>query len=119
MFEAIRIKWFGTQPVARITDAMLERLIKRDYSNHINEVKQKLSLVDSDTNKGRNRISAAILKLANGDLNKIDHYIEISNNDYRDVIAKAEYPRAFEFGFKSASKSTYLADWHEYSNWLK
>ena len=42
MFETLRIKVFGTQPAATVTDKILERIIQRDFGNRANEVKQKL-----------------------------------------------------------------------------
>lgn len=108
MFEAIRIKFFGSQPAARVTDKILERLIERDFGSKALEVKQKLQRVTSDSHNGKNRISAAILKL--------------SNKDFRDVISQAEYPRCSKLDFdkieKRNMKAIYLDDWTEYSKWL-
>ena len=122
MFETLRIILFGTQPFAKVDNKTLEKIIYRDFGNRANEVKQKLRGILSDTATRKNRISAAIIKLADKDINAIDNYIEISNNDCRDVLARAEYPRCFEVGFdemgKSKMKQIYLADWKEYSIWL-
>ena len=92
MFETLRIKVFGTQPAATVTDKILEQIIQRDFGNCANEVKQKLKQITSDTHEGKNRISAAIIKLSNKDINVIDHYIDMTKNDFRDVISRAEYP---------------------------
>jgi hypothetical protein len=122
MFETLRIKIFGTQPAAKVTDKALEQLIQRDFGIKAVEVKQKLTLVNSDTHGGKNRISAAIIKLSNRDINAIDYYIEISKNDFRDVISQAEYPRCSKFDFseikKQNTKQIYLEDWNEYWNWM-
>jgi hypothetical protein len=72
---------------------MLEWLLRREFGDHASEVKMKLLHLKSDTPGGKNRISAAILKLSNGDMDKIDHYIDLFNRDFRDVVALAEYPR--------------------------
>jgi uncharacterized protein YgbK (DUF1537 family) len=122
MFETIRIKIFGKQPAAKVTDRKLERLIQREFGHRISEVRQKLQRVTSDTNNGKNRISAAILKLANKDFNVLDHYIAMNNSDFRDVISQAEYPRCSKLDFGEMEernmKHIYLEDWIEYSNWL-
>lgn len=123
MFETLRIKVFGTQPAATVTDKILEQIIQRDFGNCANEVKQKLKQITSDTHEGKNRISAAIIKLSNKDINVIDHYIDMTKNDFRDVISRAEYPRCFKLDFGQAEKKlnikqVYLSDWNEYSNWL-
>ena len=116
MFEILRIKLFGTEPAAKITDRKLEQLIHRDFGKHEDEVKQKLEHLN-------NRIAAAILKLSNKDINSMDHFIEVSNDDYRDVLSSAEYPRYGNMIFgqlnKKDRKRIILEDWQEYSEWLK
>jgi hypothetical protein len=122
MFEEFRIKYLGIQPVAKVTTLRLERLIAREFPKHIDEVTLKLYKVKGDNPNGINRISSAILKLANKDLSSIDHYIEMANADSRDVLSLAEYPRYSKIGFddfdKNQMKSVYLDDWREYSKWL-
>ncbi len=122
MFEFLKIKFFGIQPTAKITDKTIERIIKREFGNNADKVKDKLQQVISDTSKGRNRISAAVLKLANKDFDKIDYWIHISNNDFREVVAKAEYPRISNLDFaevnQTESKNIYSADWLDYSSWI-
>ncbi|SRR5260221_14307568 len=122
MFETLQIILFGRQPIAKVDDKTLERIIHREFGDHASEVKQKLKVVTSDTPKGKRRISAAIIKLTDKDINAIDNFIEISNNDFRDVLARAEYPRCFDLGFddvkENKMKQIYFADWKGYSNWL-
>jgi len=122
MFEALRIKIFGTQPAARVTDQILDRLIHRDFGDQADKVKLKLGKIASDTGKGKNRICAAIIKLSKKDPEAIDNYIEMCKNDFRDVISQAEYPGSTKAGFnqreKLNMKRIYLADWIEYSKWI-
>ena len=122
MFEVLKIKYLNLQPISKITYKTLERIILREYCNNFEEVRQKLKLIHSDTSKGKIRLSAAVLKLSNGDMTNLDFYIKRCNNDFRDVISKAEYPRALQFGFNNnpvnQSKIIYLDDWTEYTNWL-
>ena len=122
MLDEIKIKIWGTQPVAKVTDQQLDRLIERDFSQYIDNVKIKLEAVKSDSQSGRNRISAAIIKLSDKDIKSLDHYISIANCDCRDVLSQAEYPRCSKLGFgdfdKNEMKSIYLDDWREYSKWL-
>jgi hypothetical protein len=111
------------EPVARISDKTIERLLLREFGDHASEVKEKFLHVKSDTPRGKNRISAAIVKLSNGDLDKIDHYIDLCNLDFRDVVAPAEYPRYTTVAFNEIPRwkkgQFYLADWKEYSSWLR
>lgn len=122
MFEEFSIKYLGIQPVAKVTTQQVEKLIAREFPEHIEEVTLKFYKVKGDNSNGINRISAAILKLANRDLSSIDHYIEMANADSRDVLSQAEYRRFSKLGFddfdKNRMKSIYLNDWLEYSNWL-
>jgi len=123
MFETLKIKYRGHQPVANISDRTLDRLIRRDYGNYYGEVKQKLESIVSISLEGKNRLLAAVLKISNGDIAKIDSYITLCNNDYRDVLSQAEYPKMSKQGFGQTSanklKDIYLKDWLEYSKWLK
>jgi hypothetical protein len=122
MLEELKIKIWGTQPVAKVTDKQLDRLVEREFSQYIDAVKNKLYKVESDTLNGKNRISAAIIKLSNKDLKLLDHYIDIANADCKDVLSQAEYPRCSKLGFddfdNNEMKSIYLDDWREYSKWL-
>ena len=38
------------------------------------------------------RVQLAILKLSDGDMDQLRHYVEVAKQDYRDVLAWAEYP---------------------------
>jgi hypothetical protein len=122
MFENLQIIFFGIQPSAKVSDKTLERIIYREFGKRADEVNQKLRQVKSDTSNGRNRISAAILKLANKDFDAIENFIKISNNDFRDVISQAEYPEYSNFAFNDISKDKrkelYIKDWKQYSKWL-
>lgn len=111
----------GEQPVAKITNEDLDFLISREFPNDKNVVKTKLDKIKSDSQKGKNRISASVLKLADKDLNKIDFLVKRANEDFRDIVSEAEYPRAssYDFGERDddESRSDYLKDWEEYSTW--
>lgn len=122
MLETLKIKLFGTQPVPKITKIILERIVERDFGESSARVKAKLNQIESDTESGKNRISAAILKLSNGNSKAVDNYIEISKVDFRDVISQAEYPRCSKLEFEDLEKlgirEIYFKDWKEYSEWL-
>jgi hypothetical protein len=123
MFEILRIIILGHAPSAKISHKTLERLVRREFCSRAGEVNRKFQQVNSDTPGGKNRSSAAILKLANRDFDRIDYYISICNNDFRDVVAPAEYPTytrvAFDEIAKWKKRQVYLSDWKEYSNWLR
>jgi hypothetical protein len=122
MFETLKIKLFGIQPVPKITESILKKIIERDFKSNSTEVKSRIEKVESETESGKKRISLAILKLANGNLEDVKKYIEVSNIDFRDLISQAEYPRCSELGFEAMEnpeiRKVYLEDWEEYTKWL-
>ena len=123
MFDLLKIKLFGHQPVAKISDRLLDTLIERDYKSNTALVKTKLNTINSDNQAGQNRIAASILKLANKNFDALDELIEKVNEDSRDIMMWAEYPRCAKIGFgeldKKQMKQIYLDDFIEFSNWLK
>jgi len=67
------------------------------------------------------RVKLAILKLAGADLRQIEKYTEIAKQDYRDVLAWAEYPRqSKKWSMPDGPKKEKLvkADKEEYEKWL-
>ena len=122
MFEILRIIVLGQEPASKVSDKKLQRLMQREFGSRAGEVNQKFQRINSDTPSGKNRFSAAILKLANRDFDRIDYYINICNDDFRDVVASAEYPLRAKLGFNKIAgwkkRKIYLSDWKEYSNWL-
>jgi len=123
MFDLLKIKLFGHQPVAKISDQLLDTLIERDYKSNAAIVKTKLNTIHSDNQAGKNRIAAGVLKLANKDFDALDELIKKANEDGRDILLWAEYPRCAKIGFdeldKKQMKQIYLDDFIEFSNWLK
>ena len=113
----------GEQPVATISEEELDFLIGREFPNDKEEVKAKLDKIISTSQIGKNRFSAAVLKLADRDFTKVDLLVERTLEDFRDIVSLAEYPRAHKAGFKLFDKEekviegVFLADWKEYSNW--
>lgn len=111
----------GEQPVAKISDEDLDFLICREFPNDKVTVKTKLDKIKSDSQNGKNRISASVLKLADKNLSRIDILVKRANQDFRDIVLKAEYPRAssYDFGKRDEEeiKDDYLRDWDEYSTW--
>ena len=112
---------FGKQPVAKITDDQLNFLIHREFPNNIELIEKKLDKIKSDSKQGKNRISAAVLRIANKELEKIDFLIKKANEDFRDIVAEAEYPKSLSYGFgkrnENERKDDYLKDWEDYSDW--
>ncbi len=75
-------------------------------------------------NKPGPRVRLAILKLANGDLSQLKEHTKVAIQDFRDVLAMAEYPRwTKEIGFDRKARKVERAviddDWRQYCEWLE
>ena len=123
MFDLLKIKLFGHQPAAKISDQLLDTLIERDFKSNSAVVKTKFKNIDSDSKAGQNRIAASILKLADKNFDALDKLIEKANTDSRDILMWAEYPGCAKLGFDELDdkqmKQIYFDDFIEFSNWLK
>lgn len=121
MSEKELIQTKGEQPVAKISTEELDFLIGREFPDHKEVVKDKFKRIRSESKGGMQRIAAAILKLADKDFNKLDLLVNRANEDFRDVISKAEYPRVSDNGFGELEdqvlKRYYLEDWEDYVKW--
>ena len=113
------------QPTARVSKKDIERIIRRDFFKiSINTVMKKLS--EYQFNIERLRVWAAILKIVDGDFGKFDKTIQMANQDYRDILAIAEYPEySDKVGFddedfeKKELKAIIKRDFEQYNNWFK
>jgi hypothetical protein len=68
------------------------------------------------------RVYLSIIKCANGNIDKIGEFVKIAKHDYRDIIARAEYPNQFENGFtddKELSKILEKKDKKQFQEWIK
>ena len=110
------------QPAAKISDEELDFLISREFPNDKEFVKNSLDKLISDSQPGKNRIAAAVLKIADKKIDKIEFLVRLANEDFRDIVSEAEYPRASNLGFEKMSdnehNNIYLKDWEEYSKWI-
>jgi len=102
-------------------------VIRRDFAE--NQPDTALALVNTvgaaRSERGRARVHLAALKLANGNLDVLKAQIEIAREDYRDVLAPAEYPeyskRPFQIKDLSAREQERIiaSDWKQYEDWLR
>jgi hypothetical protein len=54
--------------------------------------------------QGRSRVQLAILKLCEGDKERLPELVRMAKTDYRDVLAYAEYPEEMQLGFVGMGK---------------
>ena len=71
------------------------------------------------------RVQLAILKLSNGDSEKLQDYIQAASLDYRDVLAWAEFPEQIRSGKTRYNtdldeyEAILIADREQYEAWLE
>ena len=110
------------QHVPTVTRADVDRLVRRDFPHHVTEVLSLLT--DYGPDNDTQRVRAAILKLAKGNLGALRHEIAVADNDPRDVLAYAEYPgymRRVPGRNKlppDQEKQIIDADWAQYQEWF-
>ncbi|MBY0481795.1 MAG: hypothetical protein K2Q21_10590 [Chitinophagaceae bacterium] len=113
------------QKIPKISESDIKRIIKRDFPKlEFVEILNILQMYNSNSEEGRNRIFASILKLSNGDFELIKMFVEKANFDFRDVIALSEYPNyskyAFEEDLPQQKKNQLInEDWNQFEKWLK
>ncbi len=119
--------------IPRITNDDIKRIIERDFpENERDRVIKTLNRYKSESEKGRNRVyaailkisdrvantlnrfkserekrpnrvHAAILKISDGSVEKVEKNVEVAIIDYRDVLSWAEYPNYFKFVLEDIS----------------
>ena len=115
------------QPVPNVTDDDVQRITLRDFGSSDTAI--ALSILQDLSRQQENgrpspRVCLAALKLADGDVGELRHYTKIAIEDYRDVIALAEYPRYFrEVVNANVAEPVQYAiiddDWNQYREWLE
>jgi hypothetical protein len=75
---------------------------------------------------GRTRVQLAILKLAEGQKERLPELVQMAKRDYRDVLAYAEYPEQIKTDVadlmamsKEERKALRQRDKEQYRKWLK
>ncbi len=113
--------------VPAVDDGTIQRLIDRDYVDGVSG--RVRTLLESYGGKPhhveRDRVRAAVLRLANGDLAEVQRQIAVANVDFRDVIGAAEFPSQMKLGFAGMARieaerlqELREQDWKDYCAWL-
>lgn len=112
------------QPTPELCEQDVIRIVNRDYPESARAVVfSKLDAYGSEArHREATRVRLAALKLANGDIDRLDTLLEEANKDYRDVLASAEYPGYMDCYHQQqtdAEKQAIIdSDWSQYQNWL-
>jgi hypothetical protein len=115
------------QPTPNVSEADVERIVHRDFlSADRATVLAILSEYGTDDwEPERDRVRLAALKSAKGSLDELRDHVATAKRDYRDVLAAAEYPLAFERWPQWDTVSPeerqriYDSDWEQYQRWLE
>ena len=116
-----------SQPVPQVSADDIERIARRDFpDDRIADVMAMLAEYGTEKwHPEPARVRLAILKLANGSLEKLRSAVDRAKRDYRDVLAPAEYPNYTRFAFHSLRlrsrerQQIYTDDWQQYQRWLR
>ena len=114
------------QPVPTVSRQDVIRIVRRDFAN-IPEAEVLAILDEYGTARwhhGRDRVQLAVLKLAAGDTQALLTYLSMALQDFRDVLAYAEYPTDSQNGWDykygpGEHERVYEEDWKQYREWLE
>ena len=111
------------QPVPQVTSDDVSRVVLRDFAE--DEVPRAWALLDSwggGPGPPNPRVALASLKMADGDLGRLQAALAVAKDDYRDVLAWAEYPEYMRSvpgpGRPPDVERVIEADWRQYQAWL-
>ena len=110
------------QPTPEVSDADVERVVRRDYASA--DVDTVLQLVAEVEVREKPRVVLACLKIAAGNLDRLRGELSHASGWYREQISEAEYPLASKRWSRidALPEDEVLAifekDWKQYSAWL-
>jgi hypothetical protein len=114
----------GHQPIPDVTPLDVKRIVRRDFPE-IQFDSVMAALKGYEGNRERSRVQLAILKLARGSLDALRKHINTATQDFRDVLAPAEYPEYSKLAFRvrelpAAEQQRIIdSDWTQYQDWLR
>jgi hypothetical protein len=115
------------QPVPVVTDDDVTRLAQRDFAPA--QAAEVLALLGTygteEWEREAPRVRVAILRLAAGDLDRLQQQLDYAKRDYRDVLLGAEYLVYAALTLRTPHPSpenaqqAIDADWSAYQEWLR
>lgn len=115
------------QPTPTVTEDDVKRVVRRDFpSGQFFQVMDMLDEYGADaSHREPIRVRLAVLKLANGELDRLRNALDLAKRNYRDALVAAEYPEYQSRGFRAnrlsskEKKQIFDTDWGQYDNWLR
>ncbi|HEX3625011.1 MAG TPA: hypothetical protein VH280_06225 [Verrucomicrobiae bacterium] len=115
-----------TQPTPTVTAEDIARIARREFPPE--NVSEVLAIIDEygieKWHREPTRVRLAILKLAEGSIERLRNHVETAKWDFRDVLSWAEYPEyskaMFHIRQQSETERQRIidADWSQYQDWL-
>lgn len=110
-----------------ISQAVLRKIKKYWPDQDPEEILKILQRSSMDKyEKESHRVQLAIIKLSEGDLEKLEEYLDLAKKDYRDVLTFAEYPEEMRMGFigmqdlsEEEAQALRQRDREQYLSWLE
>lgn len=108
-----------SQPVPNVSEADVQRIVRRDFpSSQQDQANRALGLIGEP---GSARVRLAVLKIAQGELPRLEAAVQTARADFRDVLAAAEYQRYCDRDPDERTLTrpeAIMADWEDYQTWL-
>ncbi len=104
------------------TAAMVKK--KTEQMFHPNNLSEIMDALNTWPGPERERVQLAMLKLSEGRIDKLHFYVKLAFQDYRDVLAPAEYPKEMQRCEKMSGMAPEKAqairddDRRQYLEWL-
>jgi hypothetical protein len=98
----------------------VKRIVRREFpAQNEDEILKLLDSYGTESyHRERERVQLAVLKLAEGNIDDLLHYLSAAIVDYRDVLIWAEYARANDY--PASEKETHdRLDREEYQSWFE
>jgi hypothetical protein len=114
---------FELRVLMEYSEELVSKFFEKDFGDESNFTELFEFLMSFKGNEPE-RVQLAILKLSEGDPDKLRQNVELAKIDYRDVLAGAEYPEQMESGATAYNTETedYEAilarDREQYESWL-
>lgn len=109
------------QPTPSVTEADVERVVRRDYPANVAEI---FELIAKVAVREKPRVVLACLKIESGNLDQLRANFSSASGYYRELLGEAEYPLATKRWSRIESlpeeevRAIYEKDWRQYSEWL-
>lgn len=113
------------QPTPNFAAEDVSRIATRDFASDANVALKVLARYGAESwQRERHRVQLAILKIADGDFDRLTAATETACGDYRDILTAAEYATyaalaTDELDDEEAEKQAECRDLEQYNQWLR